>query len=81
MKVDIIPIGNSKGIRIPATLLEQCGFGESVEIAIDKKQLILSPVATRRQGWNTQFKKMSQNGDDELLESPPTAFDNTEWSR
>ena len=81
MKVDIIAIGNSKGIRIPATLLEQCGFGESVEIAIDKKQLVLSPVATRRQGWTAQFKKMSQNGDDELLESPPTAFDNTEWSR
>ena len=32
MKIDIIKIGNSQGIRIPKTIMEQCGFSESVEI-------------------------------------------------
>ncbi|MGF1590544.1 MAG: AbrB/MazE/SpoVT family DNA-binding domain-containing protein [Pleurocapsa sp.] len=34
MKIDIIKIGNSQGVRIPKTIMEQCGFGESVEMEI-----------------------------------------------
>jgi len=60
MKVDIIPIGNSKGIRIPKVLLEECGFGESAQIAIENNQLVLSPVLKRRSGWDEAFKAMDR---------------------
>ena len=80
MKVDIIPIGNTEGIRIPAALLAQCEFGECVEINIEKNKLILSPTKSLRKGWVAEFKKMAKNQDDNLVESPPTGFDDTEWS-
>ena len=40
MKIDIIKIGNSQGIRIPKTIMKQCGFSESVETEIKDGNLI-----------------------------------------
>ncbi len=79
MKIDIIPIGNSKGIRIPKSLLEQCGFGITATIEIQDKHLLLSPVAKPREGWDEAFKAMAAAGDDKLLETPSTSFDENEW--
>ena len=79
MKVDIIPIGNSKGIRIPKALLEQCGFSQSVEIEVKNNHLVLSPSVRLRNGWEDAFKAMSTKKDDNLLDTPATAFDKSEW--
>ena len=56
MKVDIIPIGNSRGIRIPKALLEQCGFGKSVEIEVEDNHIILSPTHQPRKGWEEYYR-------------------------
>ncbi|MEY2833713.1 MAG: hypothetical protein RLZZ574_2972 [Cyanobacteriota bacterium] len=79
MKIDIIKIGNSQGIRIPKTIMEQCGFSESVEIEIKDGNLVLKP-AQIRVGWAESFKLMAANGDDELLidDTLPTEYDE-EW--
>lgn len=79
MKIDIIKIGNSQGIRIPKTIMEQCGFSESVEVEIKDGNLVLKP-AQIRVGWAESFKLMSANGDDELLidDTLPTEYDR-EW--
>jgi antitoxin component of MazEF toxin-antitoxin module len=29
MKIDLVRIGNSRGIRIPKPLIEQCGLGNT----------------------------------------------------
>jgi antitoxin MazE len=79
MKVDIIPIGNSKGIRIPKVLLEQCGFRESAEIEVENNHLVLSPSRQRRSGWEDAFKAMAAKKDDKLLDMPPSSFDEDEW--
>ncbi|XEQ95070.1 hypothetical protein SCACP_39720 [Sporomusa carbonis] len=34
MEVDVIRIGNSKGIRIPASMLKQCGIDKKVIIKV-----------------------------------------------
>lgn len=60
MKIDIIKIGNSQGIRIPKTIMEQCGFSESVEIEIKDGNLVLKP-AQIRVGWAESFKLMAAN--------------------
>lgn len=67
MNVDIIKIGNSKGIRIPASLLKQCGIGEKVEIEVKYNNIILKPIKSPRQGWATAFEKMAKQGDDSIL--------------
>ncbi|MGL5795626.1 MAG: AbrB/MazE/SpoVT family DNA-binding domain-containing protein [Waterburya sp.] len=79
MKIDIIKIGNSQGIRIPKTIIEQCGFGDSVEMKIENGKLILSPHQVR-EGWAESFQDMAANQDDELLidDAMPTEYDE-EW--
>lgn len=79
MKIDIIKIGNSQGIRIPKTIMEQCGFGESVEMEIKDGNLVLKPTKVRA-GWAESFKLMAANRDDELLidDTIPTEYDE-EW--
>jgi antitoxin MazE len=79
MKVDIIPIGNSRGIRIPKALLEQCGFGNSVDIQVENDRLVLNRTAEVRRGWEDAFKAMAFRRDDGLLETPATTFDEDEW--
>lgn len=64
----IIKIGNSQGIRIPKTLLEQVNLGEEVELVVDGNQLILRPAGNPRQGWEAAFADMSEQGDDALLD-------------
>jgi antitoxin MazE len=80
MKVDLIRIGNSKGIRIPKPVIEQCGFGDTVELEIKDKTIVISPAAGRRSGWNEAFAAMAERGDDELLwDERPTDWDEREW--
>lgn len=67
MKTKIIPIGNSQGIRIPKTLLEQCGFSSSVEMEVVDGRLVLTPIDNVREGWAESFQEMTANKDDELV--------------
>ncbi|EAX49045.1 transcriptional regulator/antitoxin, MazE [Thermosinus carboxydivorans Nor1] len=57
MEIDIIRIGNSKGIRLPASLLKQCGIDKKVVIKVDGNKIILTPARAPRQGWEEAFKK------------------------
>ena len=68
MKIKIVPIGNSKGIRIPKTLLHQCRIAEAVEAQVQGKRLVLTRVPARpREGWADAAARMHQAGDDTLL--------------
>ncbi|WP_036484335.1 AbrB/MazE/SpoVT family DNA-binding domain-containing protein [Myxosarcina sp. GI1] len=79
MKIDIIKIGNSQGIRIPKTIMEQCGFTNAIEMKIENGNLILSPLKAR-ESWSESFQEMAANGDDELLidDTIPTEY-GEEW--
>lgn len=67
MEVSVIKIGNSRGIRISKTLLEKYNIGDTVELILEKDQLVIRPVLKPRNGWDQAFKEMHGNGDDELL--------------
>lgn len=67
MNADIIKIGNSKGIRIPASLLKQCGIDKKVEIEVKYNSIILKPIKSPRAGWAAAFKAMAKRGDDQIL--------------
>ncbi|HWR40698.1 MAG TPA: AbrB/MazE/SpoVT family DNA-binding domain-containing protein [Patescibacteria group bacterium] len=69
MRVEIIKIGNSKGIRIPAAVLKQCGFGSNVEMEVRYNNIILKPVRPPRDGWAEAFQAMVQQNDDQILVS------------
>ena len=67
MEISIIKIGNSKGIRLSKTILERYNIKDTVDLIMDKEQIILKPIAKPRDGWEKAFKKMAKSGDDNLL--------------
>ncbi|HUD07203.1 MAG TPA: hypothetical protein VMR34_04930 [Candidatus Saccharimonadales bacterium] len=44
MKATIVPIGNSKGIRIPKVMLEESGIEKDVEIKVTSSGLKVTPI-------------------------------------
>lgn len=81
MKVELIQIGNSRGIRIPKPLIEQCGLGDKVELRIQNDCLIISPDRKARHGWEHAFRSAGITIHDELLleTAGPSKFDREEW--
>lgn len=67
MEIQIINIGNSKGIRLPKAILEQYNISDTLELILEKGRIILKPKSAPRKGWEKSFKQMHANGDDKLL--------------
>ena len=77
----IVKIGNSRGIRIPRTLLEQGGLTEDVEMTVEGDKLIIHSARRPRQGWEAQFAAMAEHGDDRLLDqTASTQWEENEWT-
>ncbi len=81
MKTELVRIGNSRGIRIPKPLIEQCGLGNNVELRVENDSLVISPERRPRQGWEEAFRGAGSGINDErLLETvAPNEFDRKEW--
>ena len=67
MELSVIPIGNSKGIRLPKTLLDKYKISDTVELVLEEEYIILKPKIAPRSGWEESFKEMHENGDDKML--------------
>lgn len=67
MVISVINIGNSRGIRLPKTILDRYSINDKIELIFEKGFIILKPKAEPRSGWEKAFKKMHKNGDDQLL--------------
>jgi antitoxin MazE len=67
MQTNIIRIGNSKGLRLSKTLLQQYNIKDAVELILEKDHIKIRPIKTPRAGWSTKLKQMHENGDDQLL--------------
>ncbi len=82
MKVELVRIGNSRGIRIPKPLIEQCGFGDTVELHVEENHLIIEPDHRPRQHWKEAFAEAGSSAGDPLLFEalPPNDFDAKEWT-
>jgi antitoxin MazE len=81
MKVELARIGNSRGIRIPKPLIEQCGFGDQVELRVIPEGLVVAPTRrTPRSGWKESFRAAQAAITDPSPEDgPPSSFDHEEW--
>jgi antitoxin MazE len=78
-KTRIVRIGNSRGIRIPKTLLE-ADLPEEVELHAQPGRLVVQAARHPRTRWAAAAKRMRARGDDRLLdESTSTKFDREEW--
>jgi antitoxin MazE len=79
-KTRIVRIGNSRGIRIPKTLLDEAKLPEEVELHAEPGRLVVQAARRARSGWAVAARRMRAQGDDVTLdESTATEFDREEW--
>jgi antitoxin MazE len=82
IRTKLVKIGNSQGIRLPKTLLEQSGIVGEVGIEVQPDGIMIRPIAPHvvRSGWDSAFATMAEMGDDRLLDAPTaTEWEQTEW--
>ena len=83
MKAHIVRIGNSKGIRIPKSVIEQCQLHGAVDLFVQHGQLLVRSAAKARVGWDQAFEQMHRHGDDQLMDPDATLtsqWDRTDWT-
>ena len=57
MKVSIVAIGNSRGVRLPKAVLEQVGLGDEAELSVENGCIVISPERAPRRGWAGAFAR------------------------
>lgn len=85
MDIPLVPIGNSRGIRLPKALIAQCGFGDRVNLTVTDEGILLSPVKNGRSRWEEALIASPVQADVDAHEfqdfnevSPD--FDSSEWT-
>jgi antitoxin MazE len=82
VKVNIVSIGKSKGIRIPKSISDQCNFNKEADLEVEHNKLVIKPVKKKiREGWDNTFKLMHERKEDVLLldDSLDIEMKNWEW--
>lgn len=82
MEAKLVRIGNSKGIRLPKSMLVQTGMTERIEIEARGHSIILKPIKEPRSGWEESFAKGSRKlgkEDRDWLEANLDAAEGNHW--
>ena len=70
MKAHIVRIGNSRGIRLPKTLLQEAQLDDEVELQAEPGRILISKTAKPRAGWAEAARRMRARDEDRLIDSP-----------
>ena len=76
MELKIVKLGNSKGIRIPKSILLEYEIEDSVELELKESHLEIRPVKKPREDWSQHFENMVADPEEELL--IPDVFEDEE---
>ena len=80
MKAKLVQIGNSKGVRLPKAVIEQCKLEEEVELEVRNDQVVIRSAIRPRAGWAESYQAMHEYSDDMLLDGEVrTTWDDEEW--
>lgn len=81
MKTHLIRIGNSRGIRLPKSIIDEVGLVEEIEMEVQQDKLVIRPSRDARAGWAAAALVLARTGDHGLLDAPvATRFDAEEWT-
>lgn len=79
MKAQIIKIGNSHGIRIPKSMLEETRISGEVEINVTPDGILIRKTKKLRGDWESIFKGLADTDDDQNITDAATDFAKKEW--
>jgi antitoxin MazE len=66
-RISVVQIGSSRGIRIPKRVLDRLGMKDSAVAIVTDDSITLRAAATPREGWEADFKRCHELGEDKLL--------------
>ena len=67
MEVSVIKIGNSKGISLSKTILQEYDIGNTVELELKEDHIEIRAKRKPRQNWETSFKEMANDEHEEVM--------------
>ena len=85
MFTKLIQIGNSHGVRLPKSVIDQIGLTGELELEVRDGEIILRSHKHPRDGWDAAYKRMGKNGDgrlsaeDQAWLDASNTFDDDEW--
>ncbi len=63
METNIIKVGNSKGIIIPAKFLKLIGLTSKANIEVQNDRIFIEPIKNPREGWEQMIlEDIEKNG-------------------
>ena len=63
-EVKLIPIGNSRGIRLPKTLLDKYGWSDRLLLEEMEESVVLRGEKTRHLSWEETYRAMAAGSED-----------------
>lgn len=67
MEIQVIQIGNSKGIILSRAILERYNIQNKVVLDLRKNHLNITPLNQSREGWDNSLNEMNAKGEDILF--------------
>jgi antitoxin MazE len=66
---------------LPKAVIEQCGFGDKVDVRVEGDRVIIAPHRHPREGWEEAFRAARTAEPDEMLLEGvgENRFDREEW--
>lgn len=78
MRTTLRKIGNSRGVLIPAAILNACELGDAVEMRVEDNRIIIEPAAPiHRQGWFENYQ--ADKDSDALAEIIDSKIEQDDW--
>ncbi len=78
MTAKLVKMGNSRGVRLPKSFLQQAGLEDNVELRVENKSVVITPAALPRAGWAEAISQDAA-GDDEFLWAGYDDVDDLDW--
>jgi antitoxin MazE len=67
MRVHLVKIGNSRGVRLPRAVIEEAELGEDITLTVRKGVVTLRAARPVRAGWAEAAKECHEAGEDALI--------------
>ena len=67
MEIQVIQIGNSKGIILSRAILERYNIQNKVVLDLRKNHINITSLNQSRDGWENSLNEMNSKGEDILL--------------
>ena len=79
MHLRLRKIGNSRGIIIPSSILEQLRFDTEVEMIVEDDALILKPIKRLRENWFNGYDAKNDVEPFEEMKAFDSEHEDWEW--